>query len=146
MKKFINWLIDNRGMAWATILIVVAQGFHYFHLFIGIELFKTYLSNVLYASFLTVVLSMPLMIFTIKIGSIRKRKDKIIEYNDRKDDYTQAINWYTGVDIIINIYTWYTKLDVWHNFQWISTPKYFVITMVAILIPITLKKFAGEVK
>jgi len=146
MKKFINWLIDNRGMSWATMLIVIAQGFHYYHLFIGIELFKDYLSNVIYALFLTVVLSMPLMIFTTKLGSLRKNKQKLFEFEDRKNIYITAIAWYTTIDIIVNIYTWYNKLDVFFSFDWQFLPKYIVVTCIAVLLPITLKKFAGEIK
>ena len=85
------------------------------------------------------------MIFTVKLGSIRKGK-KIMEYEERKENYVTAIAWYTIIDIIINIYTWYSKLDVFLGFEYKFIPKYIVVSTIAILLPITLKKFAGEVR
>lgn len=145
MRNFINWLINSSGMAWAAFLIVIAQGFHYYSLFIGLDLF-TGLMNQVYAIFLTIVLSMPLMIFTTKLGSLRKNKKKVFEFEERKEVYITAIAWYTTIDIIVNIYTWYNKLNVFFAFDWQSLPKYIVVSAIAILLPITLKKFSGEVK
>jgi len=144
MRKFLQWLIATDGMSWATIFIVIAQAFHYYYLFIGIELFQG-TANIIYSLFLTCVLSIPLMIFTVKLGSIRKGK-KIMEYEERKENYVTAIAWYTIIDIIINIYTWYSKLDVFLGFEYKFIPKYIVVSTIAILLPITLKKFAGEVR
>jgi hypothetical protein len=146
MKNFIKWLIDVDGMSWATFFIVIAQGFHYYHLFIGLGLFFG-IANIIYATFLTSVLSIPLMIFTTKLGTIRRTKrGGLIEYEDRIENYQSAIVWYTIIDIIVNIYTWYNKLNVFLGFDTKYIPKYIVVTAIAILIPITLKKFAGEIK
>ena len=39
-----------------------------------------------------------------------------------------------------------TKLNVFFDFKWILLPKYIVATLIAVILPITLKKFSGEIK
>jgi hypothetical protein len=148
MKKFITWLISVDGLSWTTTLIVVAQSFHYYAFFLSFGLFDNIINHV-YSLFLTIVLSLPLLVFTTKLGNIPIKfgdKNNSIEREELIDKYTEGVNLYMYTDIVINIYTWYTTLDVFFNFQWIYLPKYIVATLIAIILPITLKKFAGEIR
>lgn len=147
MKKFIEWLISVHGLSWTTIIVVIAQSFHYYHFFQSFELFNG-IGNYIYSIFLTVVLSLPLLIFTAKLGSVSLKfgNTSSIEREEIKDKYREGVNLYTYVDIVVNIYTWYTKLNVFFGFEWKYFPKYLVATLIAIILPLTLKKFAGELK
>jgi hypothetical protein len=146
MKKFIKWLISSSGLAWTTFIVVIAQAFHYFLFFYGFELFYG-VTNYIYSIFLTIVLSLPLMIFTTKLGNIPlKFGENKFNKTEIEEKYKSGVNLYMYTDITINIYTWYIKLEVFTNFQWELLPKYIVATAVAIILPVTLKKFAGEIK
>lgn len=147
MKRFIRWLISNDGLSWTTFIVVIAQAFHYFAFFFSFDLFNGII-NYFYSGFLTIVLSLPLMIFTTKLGSVPLKfgTTNQFEREELLTKYREGVNLYMYTDIIINIYTWYTKLDVFFNYQWILLPKYIVATLIAIILPITLKKFAGEIK
>lgn len=147
MKQFIKWLISSSGLAWAVFIVVVAQSFHYYIFFYSFELFSN-IVNYIYSIFLTIVLSLPLMIFTLKLGNLPLKfgETSVFKKNELEEKYIGAINLYMYSDILINIYTWYTKLNVFFHFQWILLPKYIVVTIVAVLIPVSLKKFGGEIK
>jgi len=147
MKQFISWLISTSGLAWTTFIIVIAQAFHYFNFFYGFEMYTNWV-NYVYALFLTIVLSLPLMIFTTKLGSIpMKSANKTqAEIQSLQNKYSDAVNLYTWLDILVNIYTWYMQLDAFFGFEYKFIPKYFVATLIAVVLPLTLKKFAGELK
>ena len=147
MKNFIKWLISNSGLSWAVFIIVISQGLHYFAFFYSFELFNGVM-NYIYSIFFTIVLSLPLMIFTIKLGNIPLKfgDTSVIKKNELEEKYMEAVNLYMYTDILINIYTWYTKLNVFFDFKWILLPKYIVATLIAVILPITLKKFSGEIK
>jgi hypothetical protein len=144
MKGFVNWLIRLDGVVVAALLIVISQGFHYFSFFSSFELYGNWV-NYLYSSFFTLVLSFPLMIFTIKAGNIRvKHGTELFKKIERK--YNEAVLLYMWVDIVINIYTWYIQIELFTNFQYNLIPKYIVSTLIAVILPITLKYFAGEIR
>lgn len=147
MKKFIAWLISSSGLAWATFIIVISQAFHYWAFFYSFELF-TGIINYIYSTFFTIVLAMPLLIFTVKLGNIPLKfgEASVFKRSELEEKYKSGVNLYMWVDILINLYTWYTKLDVFFGFQWKFTPKYLVASLIAVIIPLTLKKFAGEIK
>lgn len=147
MKKFIKWLISTGGLAWTTFIVVIAQSFHYFAFFYSFELFNGII-NYIYSVFFTIVLSLPLMIFTTKLGNIPLKfgDNNQFKKTELEDKYMEAVNLYMYTDILINMYTWYTKLNVFFDFKWILLPKYIMVTLISIILPITLKKFSGEIK
>ncbi|MCK9429213.1 MAG: hypothetical protein M0R17_04355 [Candidatus Omnitrophica bacterium] len=147
MKQFIKWLISSNGLAWATFIIVIAQSFHYASFFYSFDLFNGAL-NYVYAGFFTIVLAMPLMIFTVKLGNLPLKFGETNQFkkSELEDKYMEAVNLYMYTDILINMYTWYTKLNVFFDFQWILLPKYIMVTLISIILPISLKKFSGEIK
>jgi hypothetical protein len=147
MKQFIKWLISTGGLAWTVMIVVLAQGMHYFSFFYSFELFNG-IMNYIYAVFFTIVLSLPLMIFTTKLGNIPLKFGETNQFkkSELEDKYMEAVNLYMYTDILINMYTWYTKLNVFFDFKWILLPKYIMVTLISIILPITLKKFSGEIK
>ena len=147
MKQFIKWLISTGGLAWTTFIVVIAQAFHYYAFFYSFELFNGII-NYIYAGFFTIVLSLPLMIFTTKLGNIPLKFGETNQFkkSELEEKYMEAVNLYMYTDILINMYTWYTKLNVFFDFKWILLPKYIMVTLISIILPITLKKFSGEIK
>lgn len=147
MKQFIKWLISTGGLAWTVIIVVLAQSFHYYAFFYSFKMFNGIINHG-YSLFLTIVFSLPLLIFTAKLGSITMKFGEVSQFklSELEEKYKGAVNLYTWLDIIINIYTWYIQLELFSNFKYIFIPKYFVATIIAIVLPLTLKRFAGELK
>ena len=147
MKNFISWLISTSGLAWVTVIVVLAQSLHYSAFFYSFKMFDGFW-NYLYSFFLTVVFSLPLLIFVTKRGSValKSQGKTAFEIQELQDKFTTAVNLYMYLDIVINIYTWYTQLDLFTKFSYEFIPRYIVATVVAIVLPVTLKLFSGELK
>lgn len=147
MKNFISWLISSSGLAWTVIIVCLAQSFHYYAFFFGFQMFTGAINHA-YSLFLTIVFSLPLLIFTTKLGSIslRSANKTAFEVEEMETKFRGAVNLYTWLDIIINIYTWSMQLNMFFAFEYKFIPKYFVASVVAVVLPLTLKRFAGELK
>ena len=147
MKNFISWLISTSGLSWVTVIVVLAQSAHYAAFFYSFAMFPGWI-NYLYSLFLTIVFSLPLLIFVTKLGSVplKSANKSSFEVEELQDRYRGAVNLYMLLDIAINLYTWAIQLDMLSNFEYKLIPKYVVASIVAVVLPLTLKKFSTELK